>query len=187
MFFNYFKPSIYISDFTKIDPAILKKQGIKLFLCDLDNTLIPHYNKLPNSEVNNFIDKIRSEGIKFIIISNNTEKRVEFFSSKTNADDYYGNIKKPFTKTIKKILEIEDVEKNEVILMGDLLVTDILVSNFVKIDSILVQSIISETKSFQRINYFLEKLLYNYLNRRNILTKGEFNNLNDLNLDYKIL
>jgi HAD superfamily phosphatase (TIGR01668 family) len=142
---NYFKPSIYISHFSKVEPVLLKKQGIKVFICDLDNTLVPHYNKFPNKEVIDFITSVQDEGIKFILVSNNTNKRVKFFSEKTNVDGFYGNAKKPFPGVIKKIIKDNNVKNSEVIIMGDMLITDILVANFAKIESILVQPIIGDS------------------------------------------
>ncbi len=184
---NYFKPSIYISHFSKIEPSILSKQGIKIFICDLDNTLVPHYNKFPNKEVLEFIKKIQNNGMKFIIVSNNSKKRVKFFSDKTSADQFYGNAKKPFPKIVKKIMDDFNVTSSEVIMMGDMLISDILVANFAKIESILVQPMIGESKGFRDLNIFLDRVLYKHLNNKNILTKGEFDDLNIINLDYKLL
>ena len=184
---NYAKPSIYISHFSKLEPLFLQKQGIKIFLCDLDNTLVPHYNKFPNKDVITFIQKIQSSGMKFIIVSNNTTKRVKFFAEKTNADGFYANAKKPFPHIIKKIIKEHNVHSKEVVMMGDLIFTDIIAANLSKIESILVPAIISDGYGWNKINKFLEKILYRYLERRNILIKGEFDDLNNINLDYQLL
>jgi predicted HAD superfamily phosphohydrolase YqeG len=68
-----------------------------------------------------------------------------------------------------------------------MLITDILVANFAKIESILVQPIIGDSAGWNRYNSFMEKTLYQYLSRSNILTKGEFDDLNNINLDYLLL
>ena len=52
---NYFKPSIYVRSFKDVNISQLKLQGIKLFISDLDNTLVPHYSRLPNKDVLKFI------------------------------------------------------------------------------------------------------------------------------------
>ena len=92
---NYFKPSLYLQSFNDVNVNSLRANGIKLFICDLDNTLAPHYTKLPSLKVKEFFKQFKSVGIKVIIMSNNTNKRVDIFCSKLEVDAYYGAINKP--------------------------------------------------------------------------------------------
>ncbi|WP_253723399.1 hypothetical protein [Spiroplasma citri] len=56
---NYFKPSIYVKNVNKINLESLKKHGIKVFICDLDNTLTPFYRGIPNADNLNLIQKVK--------------------------------------------------------------------------------------------------------------------------------
>jgi predicted HAD superfamily phosphohydrolase YqeG len=51
-------------------------------ICDLDNTLVPHYTKFPNKDVHEFINKVQNSGIEFVLMSNNIKKRVSIFAKK---------------------------------------------------------------------------------------------------------
>lgn len=174
LIFNYFKPSIYVRSFNDVNISQLKRQGIKLFICDLDNTLVPHYTKLPNKNVLDFIKKIRDVHINFVLMSNNTKNRVSLFAKKANIDDWYGNAKKPFKKVAKKIMQKHRALPSETIIMGDQIILDILVANRLKCESILVQPLVSTDYKMNWFNIFLEKAIYKKLEKKNILFQNQF-------------
>lgn len=86
---NYFKPSLYVRSFLDVNVSQLKRQGIKLLISDLDNTLVAHYTRLPKKDVIDFIQKVRDAGIEFVIMSNNVKSRVATFAKKAGVDEYY--------------------------------------------------------------------------------------------------
>lgn len=174
---NYFKPSIYVRSFKDVNVSQLKRQGIKLFISDLDNTLVPHYTRLPNKDNKEFIKKVKDAGIEFVLMSNNVKKRVSIYAEKAGIDDYYWNAKKPFTKTVKTIIEKHNLKPSEIIIMGDQIIMDILVANRMKVESILVQPLVSTNYKMSAFNIFLENKIYKKLSRENILTQGEFSHL----------
>lgn len=186
-FYSRFKPSIYLPHFSQVDVKQLKEQGIKVFICDLDNTLVPHFNRLPNNEVIEFVEKIRENDIKFVIISNNVKKRVKNFVERIEVDDYVYNAKKPFPKSVRKIQKKFNVKETEMILMGDLLFTDILVANFIGIDSILVQPLISDGRGWKKFNQILENFLYKKIEKGNIFKKSDFDERYNINFEHEIL
>ena len=79
---NYLRPNIFVRDISKINVRNLKIRGIKLIVCDLDNTLVPHFSKYPNKFAFDFLSKVNLEQIDIIIASNNTKKRVTKFYEK---------------------------------------------------------------------------------------------------------
>ncbi len=174
LIFNYFKPSIYVRSFKDVNISQLKRQGIKLFICDLDNTLVPHYTKLPNKNVINFIAKIRDVGIEFVIMSNNTKNRVRLFAQKAGVENWYSNAKKPFKKIAWKIIQKHKFLPSETIIMGDQIILDILIANRLKCESILVQPLVSTDYKMNWFNIFLEKVIYKKLEKKNILFQNKF-------------
>ena len=173
---NFFKPSVYVRSFKDVNVNQLKRQGIELLICDLDNTLVPHYTRLPNKDVLEFIKKVRSAGIEFALMSNNVKSRVEMFAKKAGIATYRWNAKKPFKGTAKSIIDRYKVDPSKVIFMGDQIVMDILVANRLKCESILVQPLVSTDYKMSSFNMFLEKRIYKNLEKNNILKRGDFIN-----------
>lgn len=171
---NFFKPSIYVRSFMDVNVNQLKRHGIELFICDLDNTLVPHYTRLPNKDVLNFIKKVREAGIDFVIMSNNVKSRVETFAKKAHVTEYYWNARKPFKTVSKKIIEKRGITPSKVVFMGDQIVMDTLVANRLKAESILVQPLVSTNYKMSSFNMFLENSIYNNLEKKNILKRGDF-------------
>ena len=99
---NYFRPSYFFQNINIIDIDKLYNDGYRTILCDLDNTLAPHFSKHPIKSTINFIKKINSKGMKIYIFSNNRKKRVQPFIDKISTfckiDGYIYNTKKPFVR-----------------------------------------------------------------------------------------
>jgi HAD superfamily phosphatase (TIGR01668 family) len=149
---NFFKPSLYVRSFKDVNLYSLKAQGIKVFICDLDNTLVPHYKKLPNKDVLEFVKEVKSYDMKIIVVSNNAKNRVKLFCDKAGIDEYYGAAKKPLKGSLVKIMENHKVKSSEVVIMGDQIVMDILVANRIKAESILVQPLVSSDYKMNKFN-----------------------------------
>lgn len=174
LFFNYFKPSLYLRSFRDVNVSQLKRQGIKLFICDLDNTLVPHFTRLPNKNVLDFFAKLKKADIEIAITSNNITSRVKVFAERAGIKEWHANVKKPFKGTIKKLLKRKNVNPASVVIMGDQIIMDILVANRLKCESILVQPLVSTNYEMSRFNLFLESKIYKNLERNNILKKDVF-------------
>lgn len=173
-FIDYFKPSTYVNSILDIDLDELKNQGIKLIICDLDNTLVPHFRKFPTNSSIKFIESVKNHQFEFVIISNNTEKRVKFFAEKLGVkEDYIANAKKPFPKKTKKFLEEKfkgKYKNSEIVIIGDMIITDIFVANILRINSILVPPLLEPEKFMNKILSFTEKKVFKRLSRENLIT-----------------
>lgn len=169
----YFRPNLFFKDFTKVDTHFLKMNNIRLFLCDLDNTLAPHFSSFPNQDAINFVKKIKENGILFYVVSNNFKKRVKKFCEKLNPDGFIYSAKKPLIFKIKKIMKQLNVQPTETILMGDQFVIDVFAANRLGCKSILVLPLTEvnskKTNKSWLINFF-DKLIYKRLEQNNLLT-----------------
>ncbi len=156
---NFFTPSIYVKSVFDIDYDKLKKQDIKLLCFDLDNTLDApdKISKIKDDKVDQLITNLKKD-FDILIVSNNTiENRVYSFASLYNLD-YIEAMKKPFKKNYnnKKIL---NYKKEEVIFIGDKLVTDVLGANKLGYKSILVDPLYPNHKTwYTAIMVFSDKL-----------------------------
>lgn len=178
---NYLRPNIFVRDISKINVRNLKIRGIKLIVCDLDNTLVPHFCKYPNKFAFDFLSKVNLEQIDIIIASNNTKKRVTKFYEKlkmqAKVNAVIWNSKKPFSRKIKKYIKENNYNFNEVIFIGDQFITDIFLANRLKAKSILVLPLIdqSQTISINTFFRFIEKYIYKRLTHENILNHDNLN------------
>ena len=138
----YFKPSNYVESLLEVNFELLKNQGTKLIICDLDNTLVPHFTKIPTNYAKTVIQKIKEQKIEIIIVSNNARKRVSRFAKLLEVEYLY-NSKKPFIKKIRKKIEESGYKAEDTLMIGDMIIMDILAANKLKIDSLLVKPILS--------------------------------------------
>jgi HAD superfamily phosphatase (TIGR01668 family) len=156
--------------------------GIKLFICDLDNTLSPHFVKHPTSDVKRFIKSIQELGIKFVLCSNNRKKRVNEYSKDLKADYVITFAMKPFKRKIIKLMNKLDMTPDEVLIMGDQFITDIFLANRIICKSILVKPMVNpiNDSSVNPIVKMLDKFIYKKLSYGNdVLLNNNSNNITD--------
>lgn len=170
VFANYLKPSIYLKSIKDINTDSLYEQGKRLIICDLDNTLVPHFTKFPTKGSFEFVKRVKESGFKFVIVSNNTNKRVSFFAEKLGVKEYIAGAKKPFPKKIKRKMEELGYEPSETIMIGDMIIMDMVAANLMKVDTILVSPVIDADKTWSSIMSWIEKRIFKKLERRNLLT-----------------
>lgn len=124
-----------------VDYISLYSQGKRFILFDLDNTLAPYDEVIMSTKVKDFLDSLKQIGFKVAIVSNNNSKRI---SKYLNGYDipFVSRALKPYLrgyKIMEKILGYP--KKEEVITVGDQLLTDVCGSKTFGYDVILVKSI----------------------------------------------
>ena len=62
-----FTPDYYIHSFSALRPEYLLEHGIRLLVCDIDNTLVPHDVALPDEKAVQFIRGMQEAGILSLI------------------------------------------------------------------------------------------------------------------------
>ena len=146
----------------QITPAQLKKLGIKAVLTDLDNTLIAWNNPDGTEELLNWILEMKNAGIPVVVVSNNNSKRIERAIEKFDLL-YIARAMKPFAVGINQAKKKLNLADEELVMIGDQIMTDIRGANRAGIRSILVKPII-ETDSWKtQINRFFEKRIMAHL------------------------
>ena len=185
-FLILFKPSNYVDDLNEIDFSFLKEQGTKLIVCDLDNTLVPHFTKFPTLYAKKVIASIKDSGIDLVIISNNIEKRVSHFANIADVE-YISNAKKPFTKKIKSKIDEKGYKKNEVLIIGDMIIMDIIAANRLGYESILVRPILSYNSEVSNMTRWFEKNIFKRLQRNNLLINENSDYLAIYDKKYEII
>ena len=170
---TYFKPSIFVESIKDIHINNLKLQGFKMVICDLDNTLVPHFTKTPTMVVINFIKQIRDQGLMFVIVSNNSKKRVKEFCKNLEIDGYIYSAMKPTLFKIKKFFRKNNVKLDDVIFIGDQVITDIWMANRLKCKSILTLPLVGSTNKKGWLISFIDKYIYMYLQNNNFINSKD--------------
>ena len=134
----------------------LQKQGIKAVLVDLDNTLIAWNNPDGTVEMKQWLHDLRDAGIRIIVVSNNTPKRVKRAVEKLDIDYVYWALK-PFTLGINRAMKHFHYEKDQVVMVGDQLMTDIRAAHRAGIRSILVKPLVQHDSIKTQINRARER------------------------------
>ncbi len=161
-------PYAYASSLYDIDLNFFAKNNIQYLLTDLDNTLDSYRQKLPTPKVFELKKKLLDIGIKMIIVSNNSSKRV-FTYAKELGVECFSSLRKPFARRLNKLLKEAKINKNNVMMIGDQVVTDVVAANGANIKVILTDKLVREDQFTTHFNRLLDRPLRKYLKKKNLL------------------
>lgn len=159
-----FKPEWMVESIYNITPDELKKLGYKGVLADLDNTLIAWNVKESSHDAIDWIGSLKDAGLPVVVISNNFPKRVGPVAESLNVP-FIGNSLKPSTAGYNRALELIGLEKDDVVMVGDQILTDILGANLCDIDSILVKPLINTDAGVTLFNRQVERFILKQLRK----------------------
>lgn len=119
--------------FEDVTPDFLKKEGVKLLLCDLDNTLRLHSEKEPADELQKWISDCKKAGVQIVIISNNGRKKmIQKFCEPIGVPCVWW-AKKPLSTKLTTAMETYNTTPKQTAMLGDKWSTDVLAAKFAKI------------------------------------------------------
>ena len=124
---RFFQPDHYFSTLDKVPEEFFKNNGIKLIICDIDNTLATYDDPDPTEYTVLFMERMKREGIAVELISNNNRERVERFSRELDCH-FVADGKKPYcsAKPIREAMKKAGAEEKETMIIGDQVFTDVL-------------------------------------------------------------
>src|SRR5699024_5958877 len=137
---DLFLPTYFVNHFSDITPEVLKEKGYKAVMIDLDNTLVAYDEANSNEVVNTWFNALDESEIKIMIVSNGKYDRVSAFSEPEEFI-YIDSARKPFSKGFTKAMRAFGVYPHETLMIGDQVMTDVLGSRRVGVDSALVRPI----------------------------------------------
>ncbi|MEK3890651.1 YqeG family HAD IIIA-type phosphatase [Bacillus sp. FSL K6-3431] len=166
-----FLPSEYVKNIFLIKPEDLKTRGIKGIITDLDNTLVEWDRPNATPELIEWFAEMKQHDIKIIIVSNNNEDRVKLFSDPLEIP-FIHKARKPLGAAFKKAITVMGTSREETVIIGDQLLTDILGGNRASLYTILVVPVAKSDGFFTRFNRAIERrIMANF--KRNGLIKWE--------------
>lgn len=153
-----FRPSMSITEFDQISAKQLKQEGIKLILFDFDNTLARHRSSKLTKKASDYLLSLKSERIQVYIISNAKKKRITPVLDSLGLDGR-GMSYKPLPLFINKTIKSMGIKKNETILIGDQIFTDVLAGNLAGIRSVYIKRISDDESASIRFKRKFEKFI----------------------------
>lgn len=161
-----FKPTWMVNSIYSITPAQLEKNNIKAVVTDLDNTLIAWNDPAATEESILWIKEMKQAGIPVIVLSNNSKERVKVVADVLELD-YIPRGLKPFRRGLRKAQEILQLPKEEILMVGDQIMTDVLSANRFGVKSVLVKPILASDAWNTKLNRLIELKVMNALIQSN--------------------
>lgn len=152
---EYFKPTWMVESIYSITVEQLREKGIKAVLIDLDNTLIAWNQPEATKESIHWIKEIKEAGMPVLILSNNSNDRIKKVA-KILEVDYIPRSMKPTLRAFKLAEKKLNLSADEMVMIGDQLMTDILGANRYQLKSILVRPILASDAWNTKLNRFIE-------------------------------
>lgn len=134
-----FSPCRYVAAVTSIDLDALYAQGKRAILLDRDNTLVPRDRASAPDDVAAWLDAARECGFRLCMVSNNWHRDQVMRSAGELGLEAISHAMKPAPFALAAGLKRCGVAKDEAVMVGDQLYTDVWAGNFAGIDTILVK------------------------------------------------
>lgn len=160
-----FKPTWMVKTIYSVTPAQLKAQGIRAVFSDLDNTLIAWNNPNGTPELRDWMKSLHEANIPLIVISNNSKERVAKAVSSLDLP-FVSRSLKPLSFGINRARQKLGLANDEVVMVGDQLLTDVAAANQAGVRSILVQPLLNTDKWDTQINRFFERRVWKQLMKK---------------------
>ena len=165
-------PNYYCKSIFDIPLSFFKENNIKYIFTDLDNTLDGFDILYPTPRVFKLIEDFKREGLEVVILSNNHEERVKDYSAPLGVKYMY-HTGKPFPKKILKYIQDNSIDKNQVVMIGDQIITDVQAGRNAKIKVILTDKIVPQDQPVTKINRIADNFLRNRMRKKGILQNRE--------------
>lgn len=163
---KYFTYDAYAESIYEIDLQKLYDNGKRLILTDLDNTLVSSDVATPTPEVLAWLEKAKEIGFVVKIASNNNAERVRIFAQNLDIEAY-GYVYKPLVYKVKRYMK--GFDKNQVVFIGDQMLTDLAVARRSGLYTILVRPVkLSADEDITKFNRKIERRIVKGLRKRGL-------------------
>lgn len=134
----------------------LGRMGVKGLILDIDNTLTSHDAPEPEKAILDWLEQMKRDGIRLILLSNNHPPRVQPFADRLGLA-FEADGKKPLPAGYRRAAAAMGLSVKECAVVGDQIFTDILGANLAGMPSILVTPIDYDEPVQIRFKRVLEK------------------------------
>ncbi|RIW37617.1 YqeG family HAD IIIA-type phosphatase [Bacillus salacetis] len=163
-----FLPNEQVKDVFQIKPETLKEQGIKAIITDLDNTLVEWDRAQATPKLIKWFKLMQDNGIKVTVVSNNNEERVRRFAEPLNIP-FIHQARKPMGRAFRRAVKSMGVAREETVVVGDQLLTDVLGGNRSGFYTILVVPVAQTDGFITKFNRRVERRIMNFFKRKGMI------------------
>lgn len=172
--YKKFIPSEYKKTIFDITPEDLKARGIRGIITDLDNTLVEWDRPDATPKLIEWLASMKQSGIKVVIVSNNNEMRVKSFSEPLGIPFIF-QARKPMGKAFRRAIKVLDLQRKQIVVIGDQMLTDIFGGNRNKLHTILVLPVAKSDGFVTKFNRMVERRIMKKLKQQGQVTWEEKN------------
>ncbi|WP_342601381.1 YqeG family HAD IIIA-type phosphatase [Psychrobacillus sp. FSL H8-0483] len=151
---------------------MLKEKGVTAIITDLDNTLVEWDRPDATPKLIEWFVGMKAAGIQVTIVSNNNELRVKSFADPLGIPFIF-KARKPLGKAFLQALNTMSVKREEVVVIGDQLLTDVFGGNRQKLHTILVIPVAKSDGFVTKFNRMVERRIFSYLEKKGQVTWEE--------------
>lgn len=132
-------PRLVTDSIYDLSPQALRDHGVRLVLCDLDNTLASYEEPLPSPALFQWKEALAAEGIGLYVVSNSRKSRRCPQFCEALGVPFLRHAGKPGVKGYRRALAQANVPAEAAVMVGDQIFTDTLGANRAGVFSILVK------------------------------------------------
>ena len=163
---SWLLPDYIFATYREVTPEFLTSIGIKALLIDIDNTLAPYEQPLPDEHIKAWFAALEQNGISATLVSNNDRERVELFNKDLGLPAYYKS-GKPFAKNLKRAMRDMGSDRTNTAMLGDQLLTDAAAGKHIGLRTIIVPPINDKNNAFFRAKRAMEvRTIKRYVRKR---------------------
>ncbi|AZU63406.1 YqeG family HAD IIIA-type phosphatase [Neobacillus mesonae] len=163
-----FLPNEHFKSVLEISPEQLKARGIKGIITDLDNTLVEWDRPSATPQLVQWFEEIKKHDILVTIVSNNNEQRVKAFADPLKIPFIF-RARKPMSRAFNQASRQMGIKKEETVVIGDQLLTDVLGGNRSGFQTILVVPVAQTDGLATKFNRFVERRIMNWFRKKGML------------------
>jgi uncharacterized protein len=162
-------PDLYVDSVYDIDLDQMQARGVKGIITDLDNTLVRWDEPEATPKLIEWLDHVRdTRGIKVCIVSNNNNHRVERFAKPLNIP-WVAKARKPKRSPFLRALDVLGTKREETVVIGDQMFTDVLGGNRMGLYTILVVPIADKEYIGTKVLRMMERIALRILRSRGMI------------------
>lgn len=165
---KHFLPDEHVKSVLDITPDDLKNKGMKGIITDLDNTLVEWNRPQATPQLIRWFENMRKNHIHVTIVSNNKERRVKSFSDPLQIPFIF-RAKKPLGRAFLQAAERMGIKKEEAVVIGDQLLTDVFGGNRSGFHTILVVPVAQNDGIATKLNRLVERRLLNWFRKKGLI------------------
>jgi putative phosphatase len=159
---SFVKPHLYLTSVLDLDVAFLRRHGLRGLLLDLDCTLKHYHDEAFCAGVPEWIENLRTAGIKLCLLSNGKPRRIATFALRLHVP-FVAQAFKPLPLGCQVALRKLGLRAEECGMVGDQIFADILAGRLAGLFTVLVRPTTHDEPWFTRLKRPFERGLLRWM------------------------